>query len=106
MILVDCSVWAGAGFVIDLRMLYLVVPLVIGISLGYLLRDRRKVDLGKVSLGVIIVLIFSLGFGVGSNGELLRSLPEVGLDAVVILVFALGFSVVLVWAARKLVRLE
>ncbi|MCJ7430538.1 lysine exporter LysO family protein [Candidatus Bathyarchaeota archaeon] len=106
MILADGSVWAGVGFVIDLRMLYLVVPLVVGISLGYLFRDRRKVDLGKVSLGVIVVLIFSLGFGIGSNGELLRSLPEVGLDAVVILVFALGFSVVLVWAARKLVRLE
>jgi hypothetical protein len=91
---------------IDLRIFCLVVPLVVGVLLGYLLRDRRKVELGKVSLGVIIVLIFSLGFGIGSNGELLRSLPEVGLQAVVILVFALGFSVALVWAARKLVRLE
>jgi hypothetical protein len=92
--------------VIDLRIFYLVVPLVIGILLGYRLRERRRVDLGKVSLGVIIVLIFSLGFGIGSNSELLRSLPEVGLDAAVILVFALGLSVVFVWAARKLVRLE
>jgi hypothetical protein len=106
MILADCSAQAGAGFVIDLRIFYLVLPLVIGILLGYLLRERRKLDLGKVSLGVIIVLIFSLGFGIGSNGELLRSLPEVGLNAAVILVFALGFSVALVWAARKLVRLE
>jgi len=106
MILADCSAQAGAEYVIDLRIFYLVVPLVFGILLGFRLRERRKVDLGKVSLGIIIVLIFSLGFGIGSNSELLRSLPEVGLDATVILVFALGLSVAFVWAARKLVRLE
>lgn len=84
----------------------LVVPLIAGMLLGFVLRGRRQANLSKVTLGVILVLIFSLGFSIGSNNDLLSSLPEVGLSAVVIACLTILFSVVLVNAVRKAVRLE
>jgi hypothetical protein len=84
----------------------LAVPLVAGILLGIFLREKRQVNLGKVTFTVILILIFSLGFSIGSNSELLDALPEVGLSAVVIASLAVLFSVILVKAVRKVVRLE
>jgi len=84
----------------------LVVPLVAGLLFGYVLRGRRQMTLGRVTFGVILVLIFSLGFSIGSNNDLLSSLPEVGLSAVVIACLTILFSVVLIVAVRKAVRLE
>jgi len=84
----------------------LVVTLVAGMFLGYSLREKRKVNLGKATFGIILVLIFSLGFGIGSNSELLNSLPDVGLSAVVIASLAIVFSVVLVKAVKRTAGLE
>jgi predicted ABC-type exoprotein transport system permease subunit len=84
----------------------LVVPLMAGMFLGYFLRKKRKVNLGKATFGIILVLIFSLGFGIGSNSELLNSLPDVGLSAVVIASLAIVFSVVLVKAVKRTAGLE
>jgi hypothetical protein len=84
----------------------LVVPLVAGIVLGYFLRNKRKANLGKATFGIILALIFSLGFGIGSNSELLNSLPDVGLSAVVIASLAIVFSVVLVKAVKRTAGLE
>jgi predicted ABC-type exoprotein transport system permease subunit len=84
----------------------LVVPLVAGMFLGYFLREKRKVNLSKATFGIILVLIFSLGFGIGSNSELLNSLPDVGLSAVVIASLAIVFSVVLVRAVKRTAGLE
>ncbi len=83
----------------------LVLPLVAGIVLGYFLRERVRLNLGKITSGIILVLIFSLGFTMGANGELLAVLPNVGLTAIVLLVMALLFSIIFVKAARKLVRI-
>ena len=84
----------------------LVVPLGAGILLGYFLREKRKVNLAKVTFGIILVLIFSLGFEIGSNSELLNSLPDVGLSAAVIASLAIVFSVALVKAVKKRAGLE
>jgi predicted ABC-type exoprotein transport system permease subunit len=84
----------------------LVVPLVAGMLIGHFLREKRKVDVGKVTFGIILVLIFSLGFGIGSNGGLLNSLPDVGLSAIVIASLTIVFSVILVKAVRTKAGLE
>jgi hypothetical protein len=84
----------------------LIVPLLGGILTGYFLRDKRKINLGKVTVGIILVLIFSLGFGIGSNGALLNSLPNVGLSAALIAALAIAFSVVFVKVARKTAGLD
>lgn len=87
-------------------MLNFIVPLIAGILLGYVLRNKKRVNLSQVTFGTIIVLIFSLGFSIGSSNELLGAMPKVGLNAVVVLMLALLFSVVFVKAARKMVRME
>jgi len=84
----------------------LVVPLIAGMLLGYFLREKRKANLGKVTFGIILLLIFSLGFGIGSNSELLKSLPEVGLSAVVIASLAITFSVLLVKLVGRMAGLK
>ena len=79
----------------------LMLPLAAGMFVGYFFREKRKVNLGKVTLGIILVLIFSLGFGIGSNSELLNSLPDVGLSAAVIASLAIALSVIFVKALRR-----
>ena len=85
---------------------FLILPLVAGLLFGYLLREKKKVNLSRVTLGIILVLIFSLGFSMGSNNELLNSLPKVGLSAVVIAVLTIAFSVAFVKLVRRSVGLQ
>jgi uncharacterized membrane protein YbjE (DUF340 family) len=87
-------------------LLYLMVPLVIGIVSGYLLRNKKQMKLEKVSLVIIVVLIFTLGFSIGSNNELLKAMPQVGLQALVIAVLAILFSILFVMAGRRLVKAQ
>lgn len=87
-----------------INLLKLVVPLVAGILLGYLLRNRKLVKPDKASLAVIIVLIFSLGFGIGSNNELLNAMPKVGFNALIISVLTILFSIAFVKAGRRMVK--
>ena len=86
-----------------LTLVYLIVPLVLGILMGYQLRDKKLPKLDKVSLAIVVVLIFSLGFGVGSNSELLSSLPQVGIQGLVIAVLSILFSIVFVKVGKRLV---
>lgn len=86
-------------------MLVLVVPLVVGVVAGFLLRDKRHFDLSKVTFGVILVLIFSLGFTIGSNNELLASFPSVGVSALALALLAIGFSVFFVVLVRRRFKL-
>lgn len=87
-------------------MLNIIVPLIAGITIGYLLRNKKRIDLGKVSFGAIIVLIFSMGFSIGSNNELLQSMPKIGLNALVMVGLAMFFSVIFLKAFQKMVKLE
>jgi len=91
---------------LNLSALTLIIPLITGILLGYFLREKRRVSLDKVSLIAIVVLIFSLGFSIGSNSELLNSMPRIGLTALVMSVLAIIFSVFFVKLARRRVRME
>jgi hypothetical protein len=85
--------------------LYLIIPLALGLLLGYVLRGRKHVDLNKVTFAVILLLIFSLGFTIGSNNELLVSLPKVGLSALGMAVSSIFFSVLFVVLARKRLKI-
>lgn len=82
-----------------------VLPLIAGLFFGYLLRERKKVNLAKITLGIILILIFSLGFTIGSNNELLGSMSSVGLSALLMALLAIGFSVLFVALIRRWVRI-
>jgi len=88
---------------INLSVFFLIIPLVAGIVAGFLLRGRRRVELSRVNVVIILVLIFSLGFSIGVNRELLNSLPRVGVSALVMASLAIVFSVFFtVLVGRKL----
>jgi uncharacterized membrane protein YbjE (DUF340 family) len=87
-----------------MTLLALIIPLFAGILLGYLLRNRKRIKLDKVSFTVIVILIFSLGFGIGSNNELLNVLPKVGFNALIISVLTILFSIAFVKAGKRMVK--
>lgn len=88
-----------------LNMLNLMISLIAGILLGLLLREKRQLDFSKVTFAAIVVLIFSMGFTIGANNDLLASLHNIGVNAIVILLFSIFFSIVFVKAVRKVVKL-
>jgi hypothetical protein len=89
-----------------LNMPSLIAPLIAGILLGFFLQNKKRVNLGKATFAVIIVLIFSMGFMIGSNNELLASMYKIGFDSIIIVLLSVSFSVILVMAVRKVVKLE
>lgn len=84
----------------------LLVSLIAGILVGILIRNKTHFDLSKITFAAIAVLIFSLGFTIGSNNDLLASMHNIGLNAIVIVLMSAFFSIVFVKIARKAVRLE
>jgi uncharacterized membrane protein YadS len=84
----------------------LLIPLIAGILLGFFLRNKKRFNLGKATFTSIIVLIFSMGFMIGSNNELLASMYKIGFDSIIIVLLSVFFSVILVMAVRKMVKLE
>ncbi len=83
-------------------LLYLSVPLVGGILAGYIVRNRKQIRLEKASILIVVVLIFCLGFSIGSNNALLVAMPTVGLQALLICLLAVSFSIILVIAGKRL----
>jgi len=84
----------------------LLIPLIAGILLGFFLQNKKRVNLSKVTFAIIIVLIFSMGFMIGSNNELLASMYKIGFDSIIIVLLSVFFSVIFVKAVRKVVKLE
>ncbi|MEM3672871.1 MAG: LysO family transporter [Candidatus Bathyarchaeia archaeon] len=89
-----------------MSMLALVVVLVVGIASGFAFRNRKRVNLEKVNLLTILTLIFSLGFIIGSDKELLASMPKVGINAFIISLLAIVFSVTFLEIARKVAKIK
>ena len=90
---------------INITILYLMVPLAAGILLGYRLRNGKNINFNRVTFAVILVLIFSLGFTIGSNNDLLMSIPIVGVSALGMAVSAIFFSVLFVALVRRKLKI-
>lgn len=90
----------------DLMVVNFVIALVLGIGLGYRWRERKHVNLGRVTFVAIIALIFLMGFNIGSDNALLASMPTVGVNALIIVSLTIFFSLVFVKIVRKMVKLE
>jgi len=84
----------------------LLIPLIAGILLGFFLQNKKRFNLSKINFAIIIVLIFSMGFMIGSNNELLASMYKIGFDSIIIVLLSVSFSVILVMAVTKVVKLE
>lgn len=86
-------------------MVSLITPLAAGIIIGYFLRNKRRLNLERIISGTILVLIFSLGFTIGSDNKILAMMPNVGLSAVILVSTTLLFSILFTKAARKLMKI-
>ena len=91
---------------IDLTAVYLLIPLIAGMLTGYFMRKKKHIDLGKVTSGIIVLLIFAMGFRIGSDDKLLASMPKTGVNAVVLVTLVVCFSAVFLKVSRRLVRLD
>jgi len=87
-------------------MLNLLIALVAGITLGFIFRNKKRANLEKVTLLTILALIFSLGFSIGSNTELLASMPRVGMNALFISLLTIIFSIAFLEIARKVAGIK
>ena len=63
--------------------------LLAGVLSGYLLRRFRVKWIGKVTMVLIWILLLLLGVEVGSNRQLIESLPTLGLEAAAVAVVSL-----------------
>ena len=88
-----------------ITVLFLIIPLAAGMLVGYLLREKKKINLDKTTLAIILMLIFSLGFTIGSDNDLLASMPRVGVSALAMAVSAIAFSVLFVVLARRRLKI-
>ena len=89
-----------------LNMPSLLIPLIAGILLGFFLQNKKCFNLSKFTFAAIVVLIFSMGFMIGSDNELLASMYRIGFNSIIIVLLSVFFSVIFVKAVRKVVKLE
>lgn len=85
--------------------------LLAGVLAGYLLRRFRVKWIGKVTMVLIWILLLLLGVEVGSNRQLIESLPTLGLEAAAVAVVSLVGSCLMAmllwkWISRSERRKE
>lgn len=85
-------------------MLTVVVIMVMGIVLGYLIRNKsRAIALnGKFTMWAIYLLLFLLGVAIGTNEVIVKNLPTLGLQALLISISCILGSVLVAWAGYTL----
>lgn len=75
--------------------------MLLGVSLGYLLRERNMRWVQKVISPAIWLLLFLLGLVVGKNENIMEHLDTLGMQALLLAVGGVGGSVVLAWGVYR-----
>ena len=74
------------------------IVLAAGFTAGYLLKDSHKIE--KVSVLLVDIFLFllvlALGYSLGQNEEVIRSLATLGLDSVLIAAATMAGSILFV----------
>ncbi|MCQ4727160.1 lysine exporter LysO family protein [Anaerotignum faecicola] len=80
-------------------MFYIVLFLTAGFLVGYKLNLSDKIIKinGRIQTISLFALIFVMGMGIGSDKEVLKSIPAIGAKALVYSAFAVFFSVLAVY---------
>jgi uncharacterized membrane protein len=81
----------------------------IGYFIGSTLRKKGKKKskwVGRFQAAAVTVLIFVMASRIGANEDVLRSMGTIGFMAFVTVVFALAGSVLFVYIARRLMKLD
>lgn len=75
-----------------------------GIALGWLLRNRRLLFLGRVTNMLIWLLLFLLGVEVGGDERIVRGIASLGVEAAVVAAAGVAGSSLLAWALWRWAR--
>lgn len=88
-------------------LLYLLM-LALGCLVGTKFMDREKSYpwVGKLQFVAIIVLIFTMGIRIGADERVIASLKEIGMYSLVLTIFAMVGSILFVFLARKILKLN
>jgi uncharacterized membrane protein YadS len=88
-------------------MITLFIAILAGTVVGYFLRRREKVIriIDSALWGVIVLLLFLLGFAIGRSPQVMRSLPELGFYALLLALGAILGSVLLTAGLNRLFKL-
>lgn len=68
-----------------------------GICVGYLLRRHKLGLLPRIIMGFILLLLFLLGFDIGSDEHIIKSIPTLGAEALLISLLSILFSCIAAW---------
>lgn len=82
--------------------------LALGVLVGSKAMDKEKRYplIGKLQFAAIMVLIFTMGIRIGADERVIASLKDIGVYSLVITIFAMSGSVLFVFLARKLLKLN
>lgn len=78
-------------------MFTVIIIMLLGVGVGYMLRNRKLTFLNLAITLFIWGLLFLLGTQVGGNGAIMDNLSTIGVEALVITLGALVGSVLLAW---------
>ena len=96
-------------------MFIVILFIFLGIALGYTIRTRIASSACKSAVGawsarittwLIWLLLFLLGIEVGSNEQIIKSLPTLGVEALVLSVCGTLGSCALAWGLWKMAKQE
>lgn len=71
--------------------------MLLGIGVGWLLRNKRLTFLSGLIMGFILLLLFLLGTQVGANNEVMDNLSTLGVESLIVGAVAVLGSVLLNW---------
>ena len=94
------------------EMFIVILFIFLGISVGYIIRTKISCDkqlsigtwAGRTTTWLIWTLLFMLGIEVGSNQQIIASLPTLGVEALVLSVLATLGSCVMAWVLWKTMK--
>ncbi|MDE5970353.1 MAG: LysO family transporter [Muribaculaceae bacterium] len=68
-----------------------------GIGVGFLLRRFKLGWLPRITMCLILLLLFLLGLDVGSDEHIIKSIPTLGAEALLISLLSILFSCIAAW---------
>ena len=79
-------------------MISIIATMLLGITVGFILRNNIKSTLiNHLIFGVILLLLFLMGLSIGTDNKLIRVLPSLGLQAIIISFFSTFGSIIAGW---------
>lgn len=82
----------------------IIIALIIGAVIGMLIKptDKAKKITSRFQFVGVVLLLFSMGAGLGLNKELLSNLKNIGFASVTFALFTTAFSVLVVYFMTRL----